>query len=65
MRCRRMLPPRWWRGFKPTGGYKISVRWTPQEALAYMDRQGIACCDPAPQAAPHDLLGLTSNDWEA
>jgi predicted TIM-barrel fold metal-dependent hydrolase len=29
-------------GFKPTGGYKISVRWTPQEALAYMDRQGIA-----------------------
>ncbi|MCW2649524.1 MAG: 6-methylsalicylate decarboxylase [Mycobacterium sp.] len=30
------------RGFKPTGGYKISVRWTPQEALAYMDRQGIA-----------------------
>ncbi len=29
-------------GFKPTGGYKISVRWTPEEALAYMDRQGIA-----------------------
>src|SRR3977135_3374400 len=30
------------RGFKPTGGYKISVRWTPEAALAYMDRQGIA-----------------------
>jgi predicted TIM-barrel fold metal-dependent hydrolase len=30
------------RGFKLTGGYKISVRWTPDEALAYMDRQGIA-----------------------
>src|ERR1700738_3170145 len=30
------------RGFKPTGGYKISVRWTPQAALAYMDRQEIA-----------------------
>jgi predicted TIM-barrel fold metal-dependent hydrolase len=30
------------RGFTPTGGYKISVRWTPQAALAYMDRQGIA-----------------------
>src|SRR5258708_13486552 len=30
------------RGFRPTGGYKISVRWTPEEALAYMDRQGIA-----------------------
>jgi 6-methylsalicylate decarboxylase len=30
------------RGFRPTGGYKISVRWTPDEALAYMDRQGIA-----------------------
>jgi predicted TIM-barrel fold metal-dependent hydrolase len=30
------------RGFKPTGGYKISVRWTPEAALAYMDRQEIA-----------------------
>src|ERR1700720_492213 len=30
------------RGFTPTGGYKISVRWTPEAALAYMDRQGIA-----------------------
>jgi 6-methylsalicylate decarboxylase len=30
------------RGFRPTGGYKISVRWTPDEALAYMDRQDIA-----------------------
>ncbi len=28
-------------GFEPTGGYKISVRWTPDAALAYMDRQGI------------------------
>jgi 6-methylsalicylate decarboxylase len=30
------------RGFKPTGGYTISVQWTPEAALAYMDRQGIA-----------------------
>jgi len=30
------------RGFRPTGGYRISVRWTPEEALAYMDRQEIA-----------------------
>src|SRR4029077_11747006 len=30
------------RGFKPTGGYKISVQWTPEAALAYMERQGIA-----------------------
>jgi 6-methylsalicylate decarboxylase len=30
------------RGFKPTGGYEISVQWTPEAALAYMDRQGIA-----------------------
>jgi predicted TIM-barrel fold metal-dependent hydrolase len=30
------------RGFKPTGGYKISVRWTPDAALAYMDRHDIA-----------------------
>jgi predicted TIM-barrel fold metal-dependent hydrolase len=30
------------RGFQPTGGYKISVRWTPDEALAYMDRHDIA-----------------------
>jgi predicted TIM-barrel fold metal-dependent hydrolase len=29
------------RGFKPTGGYKISVQWTPEAALAYMDRHGI------------------------
>jgi 6-methylsalicylate decarboxylase len=30
------------RGFKPTGGYKISVQWTPDAALAYMDRHAIA-----------------------
>lgn len=30
------------RGFRPTGGYKISVRWTPDAALAYMDRHDIA-----------------------
>jgi predicted TIM-barrel fold metal-dependent hydrolase len=30
------------RGFKPTGGYKISVQWTPDAALAYMDRHSIA-----------------------
>jgi predicted TIM-barrel fold metal-dependent hydrolase len=30
------------RGFRPTGGYTISVQWTPEAALAYMDRQGIA-----------------------
>jgi predicted TIM-barrel fold metal-dependent hydrolase len=30
------------KGFRPTGGYQISVRWTPEAALAYMDRQGIA-----------------------
>jgi 6-methylsalicylate decarboxylase len=30
------------RGFRPTGGYQISVRWTPEAALAYMDRQEIA-----------------------
>jgi predicted TIM-barrel fold metal-dependent hydrolase len=29
-------------GFRPTGGYRISVRWTPQAALEYMDRQQIA-----------------------
>jgi len=29
-------------GFKLTGGYKISVPWTPQAALEYMDRQQIA-----------------------
>jgi predicted TIM-barrel fold metal-dependent hydrolase len=29
-------------GYEPTGGYKISVRWTPDAALAYMDRQQIA-----------------------
>jgi hypothetical protein len=30
------------RGFQPTGGYRISVRWTPEAALAYMDRLEIA-----------------------
>jgi predicted TIM-barrel fold metal-dependent hydrolase len=30
------------RGFRPTGGYTISVQWTPEAALAYMDRHGIA-----------------------
>src|ERR1700691_5467167 len=30
------------RGYKPTGGYKFSVQWTPQAALDYMDRHGIA-----------------------
>jgi predicted TIM-barrel fold metal-dependent hydrolase len=30
------------RGVKPTGGYKISVVWSPEAALDYMDRQGIA-----------------------
>jgi predicted TIM-barrel fold metal-dependent hydrolase len=30
------------RGFKPTGGYTISVQWSPDAALAYMDRHGIA-----------------------
>jgi predicted TIM-barrel fold metal-dependent hydrolase len=30
------------RGFRPTGGYQISVQWTPQAALAYMDRHEIA-----------------------
>jgi 6-methylsalicylate decarboxylase len=30
------------RGFRPTGGYQISVRWTPEAALAYMDRHEIA-----------------------
>lgn len=30
------------RGFRPTGGYTISVRWTPDAALAYMDRHDIA-----------------------
>jgi 6-methylsalicylate decarboxylase len=30
------------RGFKPTGGYQISVRWSPDAALAYMDRHDIA-----------------------
>ncbi|MFE4371728.1 amidohydrolase family protein [Streptomyces sp. NPDC056835] len=30
------------RGFRLTGGYKISVRWTPDAALAYMDRHDIA-----------------------
>jgi aminocarboxymuconate-semialdehyde decarboxylase len=29
-------------GFEPTGGYRISVRWTPQAALDYMDRHQIA-----------------------
>jgi predicted TIM-barrel fold metal-dependent hydrolase len=30
------------RGFRPTGGYQISVQWTPEAALAYMDRHEIA-----------------------
>jgi len=30
------------RGFKPTGGYKIPAQWTPDAALAYMDRHAIA-----------------------
>jgi predicted TIM-barrel fold metal-dependent hydrolase len=30
------------RGFRPRGGYKISVQWTPEAALAYMDRRDIA-----------------------
>jgi predicted TIM-barrel fold metal-dependent hydrolase len=30
------------RGFRPTGGYRISVRWTPEAALSYMDRLEIA-----------------------
>jgi predicted TIM-barrel fold metal-dependent hydrolase len=30
------------RGFRVTGGYRISVRWTPDAALAYMDRHEIA-----------------------
>jgi predicted TIM-barrel fold metal-dependent hydrolase len=30
------------RGLRPTGGYQISVLWTPEAALSYMDRQGIA-----------------------
>ncbi|MFJ9965013.1 amidohydrolase family protein [Streptomyces avermitilis] len=30
------------RGFRPTGGYRISARWTPDAALAYMDRHDIA-----------------------
>jgi predicted TIM-barrel fold metal-dependent hydrolase len=29
-------------GYEPTGGYKISVRWTPDAALAYMERHEIA-----------------------
>jgi 6-methylsalicylate decarboxylase len=29
-------------GYEPTGGYRISVRWTPEAALDYMDRQQIA-----------------------
>lgn len=29
-------------GFALAGGYTMSVRWSPREALAYMDRQGIA-----------------------
>jgi predicted TIM-barrel fold metal-dependent hydrolase len=29
-------------GFTITGGYKVSVPWTPQAALEYMDRQQIA-----------------------
>lgn len=30
------------RDFRPTGGYRISVQWTPEAALAYMDRHEIA-----------------------
>jgi predicted TIM-barrel fold metal-dependent hydrolase len=30
------------RGFRPTGGYRISVRWTPEAALSSMDRLEIA-----------------------
>jgi len=30
------------RGYRPRGGYQISVRWTPDAALAYMDRKEIA-----------------------
>jgi predicted TIM-barrel fold metal-dependent hydrolase len=30
------------RGFRPTGGYTISVQWSPEAALAYMDRHEIA-----------------------
>jgi predicted TIM-barrel fold metal-dependent hydrolase len=29
-------------GYRPRGGYTISVRWTPDAALAYMDRHDIA-----------------------
>jgi predicted TIM-barrel fold metal-dependent hydrolase len=29
-------------GYRPRGGYTISVRWTPDAALAYMDRHNIA-----------------------
>jgi predicted TIM-barrel fold metal-dependent hydrolase len=29
-------------GYEPTGGYRIPVRWTPEAALAYMERQQIA-----------------------
>src|SRR5882757_4142013 len=30
------------KGYRPRGGYRISVQWTPEAALAYMDRQQIA-----------------------
>jgi predicted TIM-barrel fold metal-dependent hydrolase len=29
-------------GYRPTGGYQISVQWSPEAALDYMDRQDIA-----------------------
>ncbi|HEY0618170.1 MAG TPA: amidohydrolase family protein [Kribbella sp.] len=29
-------------GYRPAGGYQISVQWTPDAALAYMDRHEIA-----------------------
>ncbi|MFJ8027741.1 amidohydrolase family protein [Streptomyces sp. NPDC096311] len=29
-------------GFSLAGGYRMSVRWSPEEAIAYMDRQGVA-----------------------
>jgi predicted TIM-barrel fold metal-dependent hydrolase len=30
------------KGYRPRGGYRMSVEWTPDAALAYMDRQQIA-----------------------
>lgn len=45
-------------GFRPTGGYQISVRWTADAALSYMDRQGIAA---QVVSMPIDFAG-TAND---